>query len=207
MADTPKINRTLATLLPNTLPTASSALPLKLATRFTKSSGREVPKETTVSPMTRSDKLNFLPIEDAPSTNRSAPLMSKTKPRTNRKYCIQSWCSGRTTRQGSFQYYKKYLLNNFSYIHPCEQKSRSTGDIFVYQINFYIPLFLMQSTVFFTSPISAAASPAAARANFAAARRPQRVHIINAELRTRPLSTPYFLILLSALIRDYLYTS
>ena len=70
----------LAMLLPNTLPIANSELPSKLAKRFTTNSGILVPKDTMVSPITNSGILFFFATEEAPSTNQSAPLISKTKP-------------------------------------------------------------------------------------------------------------------------------
>ena len=85
MDEMPRIKKTLEILLPSTLPMAISVLPLALATMLTNSSGVEVPKATTVSPMTRSETLNFLEIAEAPSTSRSAPLMSKTNPSRKKK--------------------------------------------------------------------------------------------------------------------------
>jgi hypothetical protein len=49
-AATPRINKTLAMLLPSTLLIARSAFPLKLAMTFTISSGNEVPMETHGEP-------------------------------------------------------------------------------------------------------------------------------------------------------------
>ena len=85
-AEAPRIKRMFATQLPKILPKASSELPEKLAKRFTSNSGKEVPKETIVRPITMSEILNLLPIDEAPSTRKSAPFIRMTKPTTNRKY-------------------------------------------------------------------------------------------------------------------------
>ena len=82
-AEIPSINKMLAILLPITLPMAISEFPLKLETRFTKSSGVEVPKETMVNPITRFDNPNFFPREVEPRTKKSAPLIKTTKPSKN----------------------------------------------------------------------------------------------------------------------------
>ena len=68
MAEAPKINNMLAIQLPKIFPSASSELPEKLANKFTRSSGKEVPNDTIVRPITISDILKRLPIDDAPST-------------------------------------------------------------------------------------------------------------------------------------------
>lgn len=65
---------------------AMSVVPLKLAIIFTNSSGVEVPKATTVNPMTKSETFNRLAIDEAPSTRRSAPLSNKTNPMMSRIY-------------------------------------------------------------------------------------------------------------------------
>ena len=48
-------------------------------------SGIDVPKETTVRLMTISDMRYFLAMAEALLTSQSAPLVSSTKPKTNRK--------------------------------------------------------------------------------------------------------------------------
>ena len=94
IAEIPRISKILAMLLPNTLPMANSELPLKLAKIFTSNSGREVPKETMVRPITMGGQPNRLPIEEAPSTSISAPLIRITKPTTNKTYTINYIKSG-----------------------------------------------------------------------------------------------------------------
>ena len=47
---------------------------------MTAASGAEVPMATIVSPITIAGTLNFFAIEAAPSTNKSAPFISKKKP-------------------------------------------------------------------------------------------------------------------------------
>ena len=51
-AVTPTISSALNTLLPTTLPTARSAVPLRADTRLTQNSGIEVPIATIVRPIT-----------------------------------------------------------------------------------------------------------------------------------------------------------
>ena len=83
-ADMPSISKILAILLPKTLPMAISELPLALETMFTISSGMDVPNETMVNPITKSDNPNLLPNEVEPFTRKSAPLINITKPIINR---------------------------------------------------------------------------------------------------------------------------
>jgi len=52
------------------------------ATVFTTSSGADVPNETMVSPITKSETLCFFASAEAPVTSQSAPLMSSTNPAT-----------------------------------------------------------------------------------------------------------------------------
>lgn len=47
---------------------------------FTTNSGADVPKETMVNPMIRSDTLYFLARADAPSTSQLAPKINAVKP-------------------------------------------------------------------------------------------------------------------------------
>ena len=86
IADTPRISKMLATLEPKIFPSANCELPSKLAIRFTSSSGKLVPNDTMVNPITISDILNRFPIAEAPSTSKSAPLIRITNPTTNNKY-------------------------------------------------------------------------------------------------------------------------
>ena len=80
----PRISKMLAMLLPKMLPMAISELPLKLERTLMINSGAEVPKEITVSPITRSETFSLFAIDEAPETIRSAPLIKKTNPTTKR---------------------------------------------------------------------------------------------------------------------------
>ncbi len=62
------------------LPKIISEYPLYEANEFTTNSGADVPKETIVSPIIKSDTLYFLARADAPSTNQFAPNISATNP-------------------------------------------------------------------------------------------------------------------------------
>ncbi len=64
---------------------AISELPFKLAVMFTDNSGRDVPKATTVNPITRSEIWSFLAKDEPPSTRKSAPLITRMKPTINSK--------------------------------------------------------------------------------------------------------------------------
>ena len=80
MAAMPRIRKILAILLPRTLPIARSVVPRPEAMILTTSSGMEVPKATTVRPMVKSEiRMRRAKAAD-PSTRRSAPLISSTKP-------------------------------------------------------------------------------------------------------------------------------
>ena len=63
MAEIPKIRNMLEMLLPIILPIPISAFPFRLATILTKSSGADVPKETIVSPITKSEMPMRLAME------------------------------------------------------------------------------------------------------------------------------------------------
>ena len=67
---------------PNILVRAKSVVPSATETMFTTNSGIEVPKATTVKPITKSDTPKRLAIAEAPSTNQSAPLTKARKPST-----------------------------------------------------------------------------------------------------------------------------
>ena len=82
----PTTTRILKMLEPITLPREISFVPLRLAERLTAASGKLVPIETTVRPMIKDGTFSFPAMEDAPSTKKSAPLMSKTKPPMSRIY-------------------------------------------------------------------------------------------------------------------------
>ena len=83
-ATAPMMASVLKMLLPKTLPIAMAELvPLAAATVLTTSSGAEVPKATTVSPMTSDEMLNLCAIDEAPSVSQSAPLMTISSPMAN----------------------------------------------------------------------------------------------------------------------------
>ena len=79
--------RTLITLLPITLPSRMSVLPLISDEKETASSGAPVPKATIVRPIRSLLTLKLEAIDDAPSTSQSAPLIRKTKPTASRMTC------------------------------------------------------------------------------------------------------------------------
>src|SRR5690606_12454837 len=80
MAHIPRISRMLTILLPITLATARSGEPCKADKILTVSSGADVPKETTVRPITKEETRNLAAKDEAPRTNPSAPSTSSTKP-------------------------------------------------------------------------------------------------------------------------------
>ena len=61
----PRIKKILIILLPITLPIAIWVFPCALAKILTRSSGADVPNETIVKPMIKSDTFNLLAIDDA----------------------------------------------------------------------------------------------------------------------------------------------
>ena len=78
----------LKILDPITFPREISLLPLKAAVMLTAASGALVPRETSVSPITMDGIFNAFAMEEEPSTKKSAPLISRTKPANNNKYSI-----------------------------------------------------------------------------------------------------------------------
>ena len=84
-AVTPRITNVLMMFEPRMFVIARSVEPSATETMFTTNSGIDVPKATTVRPMTRSLIPNRLAIADAPSTSQSAPLTRSTKQRTSIK--------------------------------------------------------------------------------------------------------------------------
>lgn len=87
MAAIPIRSKTLIMLLPMTLPTKMSVLPLKSDEKDTASSGAPVPKATMVRPIRSLLTLKFDAIDEAPSTSQSAPLISRIKPTTSNTIC------------------------------------------------------------------------------------------------------------------------
>ena len=65
---------------PRILVIANSVVPCPTDTILTTNSGIEVPKATTVSPMTKSLTPERLATAEAPSTSQSAPLTKAMKP-------------------------------------------------------------------------------------------------------------------------------
>ena len=78
---------TLMILLPITLPTKISVLPLMSEEKETASSGAPVPKATMVRPINSLLTLKLEATEEAPSTSQSAPLMRKMKPIISNATC------------------------------------------------------------------------------------------------------------------------
>src|SRR5690606_38396210 len=72
-------------LLPITFPSTISELPLEDAKTFTTNSGAEVPKATTVRPITILEIPILAARLEAESTSLSAPTIRATKPKRSRK--------------------------------------------------------------------------------------------------------------------------
>ncbi len=97
------MNSTLKTLLPTTLPIATSVLPPSTAPIDTAISGELVPSATIVRPTTSGDRPSETASRDAPRTSNSAPTTSATSPARNQKKVIalpapQAGGSGRRRR-------------------------------------------------------------------------------------------------------------
>ena len=80
----PKINPRLNMLEPITLPIDIFVCFVIAALMVTANSGADVPKATTVKPMTRSDTFSEWAISAAESTNQSAPFHSITMDVSNK---------------------------------------------------------------------------------------------------------------------------
>ena len=85
---TPSINNTFIMLLPITLPSTISVLLEPSALIDTANSGADVPNATIVKPINIFDTLKFCAVDDAPSTNISAPLINNTNPTINNNILI-----------------------------------------------------------------------------------------------------------------------
>ena len=83
-ADMPTISNTLNILLPTTLPMAMPLLSCNAETKEMKNSGADVPKATTVRPMTIWGTFKRAAREPAPSVNLSAPHKTAAMPTTER---------------------------------------------------------------------------------------------------------------------------
>ena len=80
----PRIINRLKLLLHRALPTMISEYPSTDPITLTTNSGADVPKATMVKPIARSDTLNFLAKEEAPSTRAFAPKIKQINPRMMR---------------------------------------------------------------------------------------------------------------------------
>ena len=80
---TPSTMSILKVLEPMTLLTARALAPFTAEVMDTASSGALVPMATMVRPMIRAGTLNFAARAAAPSTKKSAPLISSTNPTTS----------------------------------------------------------------------------------------------------------------------------
>lgn len=81
-AATPTTTSKLKIFDPTTFPTVISFAPANAPVILTAASGALVPNATIVNQMIKLGIFNDFAIEDAPSTNKSAPLISKTNPIT-----------------------------------------------------------------------------------------------------------------------------
>ena len=88
IAPMPRIKRILAILLPIIFPNAMSVVPFNEAYTLTISSGREVPKATTVSPIASFEMPNLLAMDEELSTKKPAPLINRKIPIANNIYSI-----------------------------------------------------------------------------------------------------------------------
>ena len=79
----PRIIRMFKILLPTTFPMEIPALCRKAAVILTAASGALVPMATMVSPMTSCGIPSLRANPAAPSTNQSAPFMSRKNPEIN----------------------------------------------------------------------------------------------------------------------------
>lgn len=84
IAEAPMMTRVLKMLLPMMLPTLMSLLPRNTLKKLTMNSGRLVPMDTIVRPITNSLTCHFLAIPHAPSVNRSAPHNTSAMPNINK---------------------------------------------------------------------------------------------------------------------------
>ena len=84
-ADTPRMSRMLAILLPTTLPKATSPLPLRAEEMPTNSSGADVPMPTMVRPMMKFEILARWAIATDESTKKSADSSNSPSPTTRNK--------------------------------------------------------------------------------------------------------------------------
>ena len=83
-AATPTTTNKLKIFDPTTLPTVISLAPANAPVILTAASGALVPNATMVNPIIKLGIFKVLAIDDAPSTNKSAPLIKKMNPMTNK---------------------------------------------------------------------------------------------------------------------------
>jgi hypothetical protein len=81
---TPSINKVLNILDPTTFPILKSFRSLIAALMLTDASGALVPIDTNVNPMIKEGILKNLAILLEPSTKKSAPLINRNIPTTNK---------------------------------------------------------------------------------------------------------------------------
>lgn len=77
----PIMSRVFEMLLPMMLPKTIFGVCLDVAKRLTKSSGRDVPNETIVRPMSQLETPSFFARLEEPSTRKSAPLTNNIRPK------------------------------------------------------------------------------------------------------------------------------
>ena len=83
----PKISSTFKIFEPITLPSTMSVCPDDNAFNEIASSGADVPNAIIVRPIKVFGTLKFDAVDDAPSTNQSAPLINRTNPAINNTIC------------------------------------------------------------------------------------------------------------------------
>ena len=88
-AQAPITTSRLKMLEPTMFPREISLFPARPALILTAASGALVPMATMVRPMITEGTFKIPAIEEEPSTNKSAPLISKTKPISKSKYIIK----------------------------------------------------------------------------------------------------------------------
>ncbi len=86
-APTPIKRSTFKILLPITLPSNMSVLPLIKELIEMASSGALVPKATIVRPIKSLETLKLVAIDEEPETSQSAPRMRNIKPKMRRMIC------------------------------------------------------------------------------------------------------------------------
>ena len=88
IAARPIRRRAFRVLLPMTVAMRTSVLPEMREAKETANSGALVPNATMVRPMSCLGTLKLEAVDEAPSTNQSAPLISKTNPIARSSICM-----------------------------------------------------------------------------------------------------------------------